>query len=320
MQSCAIIETLCLKRIHDRRVKEKVLREQVDRFLGHLKDEKEYSANTLAAYRNDLNQFVAFLQQAMPESVSTWAEVDDQLIRGYGEHLGERNYASSTVARKVASVKSFFAFLVDKGLLTANPTAVLNAPRVEKRLPRILSVEELESLLAQPAEATTPKALRDRALLDLLCATGMRVSEVVSLRLDDLDVEASQIVCMGRDTKTRQLPLTPQAHQSLTLYLEKGREALLRDQTETTFFLNHRGRPLTRQGLWLIIKSYAEAAGIGQDVTPHTLRHSFAAHRLEGGSDLQQVRELLGHANVSTTQVYTHIVGRAAEASKADLA
>jgi integrase/recombinase XerD len=283
---------------------------QADQFLRYLKDEKDYSDNTIAAYRNDLYQLVAFLNQTAPGTVSSWAEVDRQLILAYGKYLDEQTYTSSTIARKVASVKSFFSFLLDEHLLTDNPTTVLSAPRIEKRLPRILSTAEVERLLAEPAKATTPKALRDRALLDLFYATGMRVSEVIALRLDDLDMEQAQVICMSRDGRARRLPLTPGAFESLTAYLEKGRVASLQGRGERTLFLNQRGRPLTRQGLWLIIKSYAEAAGIGRDVTPHTLRHSFAAHRLVQGSDLHKIRELLGHANISTTQVYMHIVSR----------
>jgi integrase/recombinase XerD len=174
-------------------------------------------------------------------------------------------------------------------------------------LPRILSVEEVEQLLAEPAKGTTPKALRDRALLDLLYATGMRVSEVINLRVSDLDMAEERVFCVSRDGVTRQMPLTSRARESLSTYLEKGRETLLQDQAETMLFVNQRGRPLTRQGLWLIIKSYAKAADLGPDITPHTLRHSFAAHRLADGTKLQRVQELLGHANISTTQVYMDI-------------
>jgi integrase/recombinase XerD len=284
------------------------VQEQVDQFLRYLKDEKGYTDNTIAAYRNDLGQFVAFLNQTTAGAVGSWAEVDQPLVLAYGKHLGEQDYTASTVARKVASLKSFFAFLRDIDLLTDNPTTALNAPKVEKRLPRILSSEEVEELLAGPAKAMTPKALRDRALLHLLCATGLRVSEAITLQIDDLDMAQAHVIFTDRDGKTRQLPLPPQAFESLSAYLEKGRTVLSQDRGESTVFLNQRGRPLTRQGLWLIVKSYAEAAGIGQGVTPHTLRHSFAARCLAQGTDLQRVRELLGHASIATTQVYTHIV------------
>jgi integrase/recombinase XerD len=289
-------------------VKEWAVQEQIDRFLRYLQDERGYSDNTIAAYQNDLRQFLSFLDRTVAGAASSWAEVDQQAIQLYGEYLEERSYAPSTVARKIASVKSFFSYLVDTGELTNNPTTTLNAPKVEKQLPRILSVEEIEKLLAEPPKRKAPKALRDRALLELLYATGMRVSEVVTVRMDDIDIAETRVFCVGRDDRERQLPLTPRAIDALSVYLERGRDALLQDRTETMLFVNQRGRPLTRQGLWLIIKSYAEASGLGSDVTPHTLRHSCAAHRLAQGAEPQEVRELLGHANIATTQAYVDIV------------
>jgi integrase/recombinase XerD len=296
--------------------KEKAVQEQVDQFLRYLKEEKGYSDNTIAAYRNDLRLFVTLLDPVAREGPNSWAEVDQHLILEYSAYLEKQNYASSTVARKVASIKTFFSFLRAIGLVADDPTDALSAPRVEKRQPRILSEEEVEQLLAEPAKATTTKAQRDWALLNLLYATGMRVSEVITLQLEDLDMAKAHIICLGRDGKGRQLPLTPDALKSLAIYVEKGRNAVLRGRREKTLFLNQRGHPLTRQGLWLIIKSYAEAAGIGSDVTPHTLRHSFAVHRLAQGSKLQKVRELLGHSNISTTQVYAQIVNSPAEESE----
>ncbi len=284
------------------------MQEQVDQFLRHLQDERGYSENTIAAYQNDLRQFLSFLQQTTSESVSSWTDVDQQIIHRYGEFLEQRNYAASTVARKVASIKSFFSYLVDSGELTDNPTTTLNAPKVEKQMPRILSEEEVERLLAEPAKRSTPKSLRDRALLELLYATGMRVSEAVALRLSDVDLSAQRVCVVGRDDETRQLSLTSRAVEALSAYLDYGRDALLQDRAEQMLFVNQRGRPLTRQGLWLIIKSYAEASGLGADITPHTLRHSCAAHRLARGAEPQQVRRLLGHANIATTQAYVDIV------------
>jgi integrase/recombinase XerD len=293
------------------------VQEQIDRFLRYLQGEKGYSDNTIAAYRNDLSQFVAFLDRIMNGSASSWADVDQQAIQMYGEYLNEQSYAASTIARKIASVKSFFSFLVVSGRLTDNPTAALAAPKVEKQSPRILSEDEVEMLLAEPAKGTTPKALRDRALLEMLYATGMRVSEMVILRIDDVDLANGSVFCLGRDDKSRQLPLTPRAVESLSAYLERGRNSLLQDRTETVLFVNQRGRPLTRQGLWLIIKSYAETAGLGSDITPHTLRHSCAVHRLAQGTEPQEVRELLGHANIATTQAYISIVSLLAEETDA---
>ncbi len=295
------------------------MQDQVDQFLRYLQDEKGYSDNTIAAYGNDLRQFAAYLDRTTIDSVSSWADVDQQTIQMYGGYLEEQSYAPSTIARKIASVKSFFSFLVETGKVTDNPTATLSAPKVEKQLPRILSVEEVERLLAEPAKGTTPKALRDRALLELLYATGMRVSEVVTLRMEDLDMAMTRVSCVGRDGRTRQLSLTPRAGESLSAYLERGRAVLLQDRTETMLFVNQRGRPLTRQGLWLIIKSYSETGGLGSDITPHTLRHSCAVHRLAQGTEPQEVRRLLGHANIATTQAYINLVTPSVEESGAAL-
>jgi integrase/recombinase XerD len=293
------------------------VQEQIDRFLRYLQGEKGYSGNTIAAYRNDLQQFVSFLDRTMNGAASSWADVDQEAIQMYGEFLDRQSYATSTVARKIASVKSFFSFLIASGGLTDNPTSALVAPKVEKQSPRILSEEEIEMLLAEPAKGTTPKALRDRALLEMLYATGMRVSEMVTLRVDDVELANASVFCLGRDDKSRQLPLTPRAVEALSAYLERGRNSLLRDRTEPVLFVNQRGRPLTRQGLWLIIKSYAEAAGLGSDITPHTLRHSCAVHRLAQGTEPQEVRELLGHANIATTQAYISIVSPLTEETDA---
>jgi integrase/recombinase XerD len=300
-------------------VKENTVQEQVEQFLRYLRGEENYADNTIAAYRNDLGQFLAFATESAASSVDSWMEVDQDLIQAYGAYLDQQGYASSTVARKIASVKSFFSFLVDLELLTENPTVVLNAPKVEKRPPRILSVEEIQTLLAEPAKARTPKGLRDRALLELLYATGMRVSELIMLHVSDVDMTAPKVTCTGRDGKERQLPLTPRAAESLVVYLEKGRKALVDDGGESRLFLNQRGRPLTRQGLWLITKSYAESAGLGSDVTPHTMRHSCAAHRVAQGADLHKIRDLLGHANVSTTQVYVDMMDSDTAGSETDL-
>lgn len=293
------------------------MQEQIDRFLRYLQDEKGYSGNTIAAYRNDLQQFLTFLDPIAADEMASWADVDGERIQMYGAYLEDRSYAPSTVARKIASVKSFFSYLLDSGVLVDNPTDGLEAPKVEKKLPRILTVEEVESLLAEPSKGTTPKALRDRALLELLYATGMRVSEVITLECGDLGLQAKRVVCTGRDGKARELPLTERALEAQLAYLEKGRDALLRGRAEKMLFVNQRGRPLTRQGLWLIIKSYAAAAGLGPDITPHTLRHSCAAHRLAQGADLKQVRELLGHANIATTQAYMNVVSTPAEETDA---
>ena len=280
------------------------MRKVLSAYLTHLIEEKGYSENTLAAYRNDLSQFMNFLSG----HVSDWNEVDRDLITNFILYMKEREYASSTVARKVAAVKSFFHHLVAKGAIADDPTATLDSPKVRKRLPRTISTAEAERLLAEPAKSSTPKALRDRALLELLYATGMRVTEAVSLNIEDLNLPSATVrVRRKKEGKGRILPLHDRAHKALEFYFQKGRLPLVRDPDEPALFLNHRGQRLTRQGLWLIIKSYVEKADIDSEVTPHTLRHSFATHKLKEGATLREIQKLLGHANISTTQIYAQI-------------
>jgi integrase/recombinase XerD len=225
-------------------------------------------------------------------------------------YLQERGYASSTVARKLAAIKSFFHFLVIDGVLEDDPTVAVDFPLVDKHLPHPLSPKEVARLLLEPAKSSTPKALRDRALLELMYATGMRASEVIELNMDAVDLEAGTVRCVGKGNKERIMPLYERARESLEVYLESGRAKLLRSRGEMALFVSRLGRPLTRQGLWLLIKEYAVAAGIGRRVTPHTLRHSFATHMLDGGAGLREVQQLLGHSNIASTQIYTEVSSR----------
>ena len=282
------------------------MEETIFAFLDYLKNEYDYSDNTIAAYKNDISQFHAFLEAEYPD-LERWNQVSDDVVQDYVEYMKEQPYASSSVARKVAAIKSFFHFLHGSNLVDEDPTVEVDSPKVKKRLPKTLSPEDVAALLRAPAQRKTPKNLRDTALLHLLYATGMRVTEIVSLRVQDLDLEESTLYCPGKDDEVRVLPFDEKTRDILEEYLEHGRPHLMKDEDETALFLNHRGRQLTRQGLWLIIKAYARQADLSTDVTPHTLRHSFAAHKLEGGADLQRVQQLLGHANISTTQVYTQV-------------
>jgi integrase/recombinase XerD len=222
----------------------------------------------------------------------------------------EQEYASSTVARKVAAIKSFFHYLADCGKVKDDPTATLDSPKVRKRLPVAISQEEMERLLREPAREDTPKALRDRALLEVLYATGLRVTELVSLNVEDVNLASATVrVVHPKDNRDRLVPVHQRALEPLRDYLERGRVQLLRDPEVTALFLNHRGQRLTRQGLWLIVKHYVREVGIKEEVTPHTLRHTFAAHLLNQKAELEYVQELLGHANISTTQVYAQVSG-----------
>ena len=282
------------------------MEDRIFAFLDYLNDEYGYSDNTVAAYKNDLSQFYTFLQRRYPE-VNDWSDVDETLVSAYVEYMKEQPYAASSVARKVAAMKSFFNYLAAGNLLPENPTEEIASPRVKKQPPKTLSEEDAARLLAAPAQNRSPKSLRDRALLHLLYATGMRVSELVALQVDDLDLGQRQLYCPGKDDESRLLPFDQETAAVLEDYLEHGRPHLLKDEKERALFLNHRGRQLTRQGLWLIIKAYARQAGLSDDVTPHTLRHSFAAHQVESGANLQRIQKLLGHANISTTQVYAQL-------------
>jgi integrase/recombinase XerD len=281
------------------------MEEQIHRFLDYIVKDKGYSSNTLAAYRNDLSQFLEFVKP----KVGSWGEVSQKLLMDYIMVMkSDQEYASSTVARKVAAIKSFFHHLVDVGELEDDPTATLDSPKIRKRLPKAISAEELQSLLAEPAAEETPKALRDRALLEVLYGTGLRVTELVSLDVDDVNLASGTLrVVRPKDKAGRVVPIHERAIEPLREYLERARIQLLRDPQEKALFLNHRGHRLTRQGLWLIVKHYVREVGISEDVTPHTLRHTFAAHLVEKKADLEYVQELLGHANISTTQVYTQV-------------
>lgn len=281
------------------------MRQYIESFLSSLRDEKGYSNNTVVAYRNDLGQFAKFLTEQV--GTTSWDSVSKKDLDAYVNCLRyEREYASATVARKVAATKSFFHYLVGQQVLKDDPTATLDSPKVRRYLPTSISEEDVDRLLRAPDGHDTARAVRDSALLELLYATGMRVSELVHLNVEDVDLADRQVQCVNRNKK-RRIPIHQRATRALRQYLEDGRLKLLRDDSEKALFLNHRGRRLTRQGLWLIIKKYVEEVGIDAPVTPHTLRHSFATHLLRGGADVREVQGLLGHANVSTTQVYTQI-------------
>ena len=282
------------------------MEEQLLAFLDFLQTEYNYSHNTIAAYKNDLSQFLKFIKRNH-KSVSHWKDATTDVVASYVHYMGEKSYASSSVARKVAAVKSFFNYLVSENIIGDNPTIEIESPKVEKRLPKPLSLNDVEQLLEAPSNKKGAKNLRDTALLTTLYATGMRVTEVVSLQLSDVDLENEVLYCPGKDGQVRELPFNKVTHTVLVDYLEDGRPHLLKNKDEQALFLNHRGQQLTRQGLWLIIKAYAKEANLTVPVTPHTLRHSFAAHKLARGIDLQEVQHLLGHANISTTQIYTQL-------------
>jgi integrase/recombinase XerD len=297
-------------------------REPIDQFLADLEGRKGFSSNTLAAYRNDLTQFADYLSQgegASVKPISGWRSVGRDAIMSFLLYLKERQYAVTTVARKQAAIKSFFKFLVASGTVPSNPGEDLASPHVDRALPQTISAGEVERLLhAMDTAPDSPEVLRDRAMMALLYATGLRVGETVALDVDDVDLKAGTLATAGRG-KTRSVPVGPEPGDALRDYLDRGRPVLARAHREgaslakdatpgdsSALFLNHRGQRLTRQGFWLILKRYAKSAGLG-DISPHTLRHSFAAQKLDSGTDMRDLQRILGHANISTTQVYARI-------------
>ncbi len=282
----------------------------VDAFLDHLLVQRNCSHHTVEAYRSDLRQLVAYLEDTVREfPAKGWKSITEGHLRGFQEHLVASGYAATSISRKLASVRAFFQYLLMEGVINRNPSRALEGPRVKRPLPRAISEEEVARLLAAPTQVDGPTGLRDQAILELLYATGMRVSELAALRLDDIDLERNTVRCRGKGDKEREIPIHELAAQKLLTYLEEGRPHLCDARCATqALFLNRRGKPLTRQGIWLIIKKYAKMAGIEAKVTPHVLRHSVATHLLREGAHLREVQELLGHANLATTQRYTRVV------------
>ena len=285
------------------------MKEEINSFLNYLAVEKGFSGNTLDAYRNDLSQLAASspAKAAKAGGTPAWANFNRQAMLSYMLNLKERNYAATTIARKVAAARSFFSFLKSEGIIKTDPTENMSSPSAGKSLPKPISISQVRQLLEQPTKSSTLEAKRDKAMLELLYASGMRISELVSLNLGDVNTAEGFVRCFGKGHKERIVPIYEQAARSVKEYTEETRPRLAHKKGETALFLNPRGDRLTRQGFWQKLKEYARAAGLGSQVSPHTLRHSFATHMLSGGADLRAVQELLGHANISTTQVYTHL-------------
>ena len=284
----------------------------IDDFLQHLVVEKGLSRNTLDAYRNDLTQFQQFLHTRLNGAAhhdDAWRGVDLNLLNDYIADLrGRKGYRDTTTARKVAAIKSFFTYLAQNGDIAEPPTESLGSPRVGRALPKYLSEAEVELLLEEAGKPGTAESRRDANILELLYATGLRVSELVSLNIQDIDFQESFIRCWGKGSKERVVHAHAKAMDGLQEYLAGPRLSLVGDnKDEPALFVNHRGERLTRQWVWNILKTYSRKAGIDQKITPHTLRHSFATHLLQKGASLRHVQELLGHSSISTTQVYTHL-------------
>lgn len=272
----------------------------IDEFLADIRSEKRLSVNTLVAYGNDLRQFRGYLDR---QGIKDW-DTDAATVLNFVAWLKDQAYAPASLARKLAATRTFFAFLVRRGTLRSDPAARIGTPRVGPFTPRTLTTEEIHRLLLAPTGRHTVEALRDQAMFELLASTGMRVSEVVSLDVGDIDVASGTVKCMGRGGRARTLPIDARVLAPLQTYLQRGRLLLAREPASGALFLNHRGDRLTRQGFWLVLKGYAKDAGIAGTLTPHTLRHSFAAQLIGGGALLREVQQRLGHASISTTQMY----------------
>ena len=271
-------------------------------YESYLTTEKKASANTVSSYLRDVHQFA----QEMEERDVPLDEVLPRDVEDYIRGLTRRGKSAATVTRSVASIKSFYNCLLSRGLVESNPARNVTAAKVERKLPQILTSREVELFLEQP-DCSDLKGYRDRAMLELLYATGIRVSELIALDIGDLNLPAG-FICCSNGKKERIIPLYHGAVKALQDYIKGVRPQLIADTEETALFVNMNGERMSRQGFWKIIKYYQEKAGIEKDITPHTLRHSFAVHLLENGADLRSIQEMLGHADISSTQIYTHVV------------
>ena len=273
-------------------------------YEDYLAVEKKASVNTLSSYLRDVRQYICWLAEAglSPEQAAR-TDVD-----AYTKSLSACGKSVATITRSLASLKSFYAYLLSAGAVSVNPAKGLSSARVERKLPQVLTSKEVEVFLEQP-DPSEPKGCRDRAMLELLYATGIRVSELIGLNLEHLNLSAGFVRCLGRG-KERVIPLYPAAVRALQAYLERVRPQMVEHPGERALFVNMSGERMSRQGFWKIIKHYQEKAGIHKEITPHTLRHSFAAHLLENGADLRSIQEMLGHADISSTQIYTQLVNQ----------
>ena len=274
-------------------------------YENYLTKVKQASANTIASYMRDIRQFSEWLRAAEGTDVVDASQVN---ISEYLAHLEDEGRSGATVSRNLASLKNFFSYVVSSGFLETTPVTDIHVERGEKKMPQILTGREIELLLAQPA-CVDAKGCRDKAMLEVMYATGIRVTELIDLDVDDVNLEAGTIKCAGAK-KTRSIPLYPAALKALSSYLMEVRRGMIADPDEKALFVNVSGMRMSRQGFWKILKYYQASAHIEKDITPHTLRHSFAVHLLENGADLGSVQKLMGHSDISSTQMYTHMVNQ----------
>lgn len=270
-------------------------------FIGELKLEKRLSENTLESYNRDIKQYLNYLK----ENDIDFKTVKKSTIISYILYLQKQGKATTSISRNLASLRSFYRVLMKNKVVQNNPTIDLESPKIEKKMPQIMTIEEVEKLLSLPSSKDN-KGIRDKAMLEVLYATGIRVTELINLNLEDVNLNLGYIKCTG--TKERIVPVGKMALISLEAYISKGRANLAKSNDVNALFLNFHGERMTRQGFWKIIKYYASIAGISRDITPYTLRHSFATHLLENGADIKSVQQMLGHSDISTTQIYTDMI------------
>ncbi|MBO0436936.1 site-specific tyrosine recombinase XerD [Vagococcus fluvialis] len=282
------------------------MKNHLEEYLHYLKIERGLSENTIQSYKRDLSQYFSFLDE---KEISSWEQVDRYLVLDFLEFLRNEGKSSATIIRMVSSLRKFHQFLRQERMTDNDPMQHIDTPKKTQRLPKTLSIKEVEKIIESP-DTNDALGIRDRAILEVMYATGLRVTELITLKLDDLHLSLGLLQTVGKGDKERIIPLGDVAIKWVNLYLEKSRPELLaknkKDKTNI-LFLNYKGEGFTRQGIWKNLKVYVTHAGIEKEVTPHTLRHSFATHLLENGADLRVVQELLGHADISTTQIYTHI-------------
>ena len=278
------------------------MKQAIDQFVAYLHNIKETSTNTELSYRRDLKKVIVFLRA---RNLTEWVDVSEEALKDYITSMGEQHFAAATISRNIASIKALFHFMAQEGIVKKDITDGLKAPKIEKKIPEILTMDEVIRLLEQPS-GNSHKEIRDKAMLELLYATGIRVTELITLKVSDVNLPMSFIIC--RDAhKERVIPFGKAAKEALVRYLTEAREQMIEDKSSDILFCNFSGAPMSRQGFWKLIKFYAKKAGITADITPHTLRHSFAAHLVENGADLRSVQEMLGHSDISTTQIYANM-------------
>ena len=276
---------------------------EIQNFISYLHNTKKTSGNTEVSYERDLKKMMRYFEGE--QHITEVSRITETNLNSYMLYLENRHFAPSTVSRSVASMRAFFQYLTRERVMDKDPSEHLKPPKVEKKMPEVLTVREVDLLLAQPSQET-PKGIRDKAMLELLYATGIRVSELIHLTWPDVNLSMGYITCRERD-KERVIPFGSVARRALHHYLADARKVFVGDQETEVLFTNCSGKPMSRQGFWKILKGYAASAGIEKDITPHTLRHSFAAHLIQNGADVRSVQEMMGHSDISTTQMYVNM-------------